>query len=185
MQHIIRSEFQSYRIYFLNQDSVLWAECFNWPGYSQYMIAYMIFTEYIWKFQKENCIVGMLLHSLLSSCLLTRLHGVVNVFLEHIECSYPQKGTTVCFSIYLRFLLPINAINYFLTIWQTPEEEFRSNLALKLKSQMLLALLDKTLYPDDAAKREKVWFYWRDYSSSFFMVQQSVISLLLSWFFIL
>ena len=42
--------------------------------------------------------------------------------------------------------------------WQTPEEEFRSNLALKLKSQMLLALLDKTLYPDDAAKREKVWF---------------------------
>ena len=41
--------------------------------------------------------------------------------------------------------------------WQTPEEEFRSNLALKLKSQMLLALLDKSSYPDDTEKREKVW----------------------------
>ena len=67
-------------------------------------------------------------------------------------------------------------------IWQTPEEEFHSNLALKLKSQMLLALLDKTLYPDDTEKREKVWFY---YSSSLLMVQQSVISILFPWFLFL
>ena len=67
------------------------------------MIAYMILIEYFWVFQEKKCVVGTLLHALLSGRLLARLHEVVKVFLDCIECFNPCKGTTVCLSIYLPF----------------------------------------------------------------------------------
>lgn len=38
-----------------------------------------------------------------------------------------------------------------------------SELALKLKRQMLISLADKTLYPDDAVKREEVYDKYKKY----------------------
>lgn len=41
--------------------------------------------------------------------------------------------------------------------------DLKSLLALKLKKEMLLALLDKTLYPEDAEKREEVYNRYKHY----------------------
>ncbi|KAF6038684.1 mRpL28 [Bugula neritina] len=48
-------------------------------------------------------------------------------------------------------------------ILQTPEEDLNSNLALKLKQRMLEALMDKSLYPNDAEKREKIYNKYKKY----------------------
>ncbi|XP_067939011.1 large ribosomal subunit protein bL28m-like [Watersipora subatra] len=48
-------------------------------------------------------------------------------------------------------------------ILQTPEVDFHSNLALKLKAKMLETLMDKSLYPNDQAKREKIYNKYKRY----------------------
>lgn len=46
-------------------------------------------------------------------------------------------------------------LGYFL--FQTSSSDLVSLLALKLKKKMLLALFDKTLYPEDPVKQEKIY----------------------------
>lgn len=41
--------------------------------------------------------------------------------------------------------------------FQTSASDLKSLLALKIKKKMLLALFDRTLYPDDAEKKETVY----------------------------
>jgi len=52
-------------------------------------------------------------------------------------------------------------------ILKTPEEDLRSNLALKLKHKMLVALMDKTLYPDNPDKRTKIYNRYKHYLESY------------------
>lgn len=48
-------------------------------------------------------------------------------------------------------------------ILKTPAYDLMSLLALKLKRKMLFALMDRTLYPDDPEKREKVYNKYKHY----------------------
>lgn len=50
----------------------------------------------------------------------------------------------------------------------------KSLLALKLKRQILIALADKTLYPDDPEKREEVYAKYEKYLSA--VSNSSVVS---------
>jgi len=49
---------------------------------------------------------------------------------------------------------------------QTPACDLRSVLALKLKRQILIALADKTLYPNDPNKRTEVYSKYEQYLSA-------------------
>jgi len=49
---------------------------------------------------------------------------------------------------------------------QTPACDLRSILALKLKRQILIALADKTLYPNDPNKRTEVYSKYEQYLSA-------------------
>lgn len=46
---------------------------------------------------------------------------------------------------------------WFYLHFQTSASDLKSLLALKIKKKMLLALFDRTLYPDDAEKKETVY----------------------------
>ncbi|KZC04057.1 39S ribosomal protein L28, mitochondrial [Dufourea novaeangliae] len=46
---------------------------------------------------------------------------------------------------------------------KTPACDLRSELALKIKRRILLALLDKTLYPNDPAKGEEIFAKYKEY----------------------
>ncbi|XP_043674806.1 39S ribosomal protein L28, mitochondrial [Vespula pensylvanica] len=50
---------------------------------------------------------------------------------------------------------------------KTPACDLRSELAVKLKRQILIALADKTLYPNDKAKRDEVYAKYSQYLSSY------------------
>ncbi|XP_015112937.1 39S ribosomal protein L28, mitochondrial [Diachasma alloeum] len=50
---------------------------------------------------------------------------------------------------------------------KTPACDLRSLLAVKLKREILIALADKTLYPDDPEKREEVYNKYKDYLSAY------------------
>ncbi|XP_020280973.1 39S ribosomal protein L28, mitochondrial [Pseudomyrmex gracilis] len=50
---------------------------------------------------------------------------------------------------------------------KTPACDLRSLLALKLKRQILIALADKTLYPDNPEKREEVYDKYKQYLSTY------------------
>ncbi|XP_033216170.1 39S ribosomal protein L28, mitochondrial [Belonocnema kinseyi] len=52
-------------------------------------------------------------------------------------------------------------------ILKTPACDLRSKLAVKLKRQILTALADKTLYPDDPVKREEVYDDYKQYLSAY------------------
>ncbi|XP_063989280.1 large ribosomal subunit protein bL28m isoform X3 [Diachasmimorpha longicaudata] len=49
---------------------------------------------------------------------------------------------------------------------KTPACDLRSLLAVKLKREILIALADKTLYPNDPEKREEVYNTYKDYLSA-------------------
>lgn len=49
---------------------------------------------------------------------------------------------------------------------QTPACDLRSLLALRLKRQILVALADKTLYPNDPEKRTEVYDKYKQYLSA-------------------
>lgn len=46
---------------------------------------------------------------------------------------------------------------------QTPANDLKSLLGIKLKRKILLALADKTLYPDDPEKRDEVYAKYEQY----------------------
>ncbi|KAL0120254.1 hypothetical protein PUN28_008132 [Cardiocondyla obscurior] len=50
---------------------------------------------------------------------------------------------------------------------KTPACDLRSELALKLKRQILIALADKTLYPDNPEKRTEVYAKYEQYLSAY------------------
>ncbi|XP_076243022.1 mitochondrial ribosomal protein L28 [Calliopsis andreniformis] len=50
---------------------------------------------------------------------------------------------------------------------KTPACDLKSELALKLKRQILIALADKTLYPDDPVKREEVYNKYKEYLTAY------------------
>ncbi|XP_063989279.1 large ribosomal subunit protein bL28m isoform X2 [Diachasmimorpha longicaudata] len=50
---------------------------------------------------------------------------------------------------------------------KTPACDLRSLLAVKLKREILIALADKTLYPNDPEKREEVYNTYKDYLSAY------------------
>lgn len=50
---------------------------------------------------------------------------------------------------------------------KTPACDLKSNLAVKLKREILIALADKTLYPNDEAKREEIYNKYSQYLSSY------------------
>ncbi|RLU25426.1 hypothetical protein DMN91_001582 [Ooceraea biroi] len=50
---------------------------------------------------------------------------------------------------------------------KTPACDLKSLLALKLKRQILIALADKTLYPDDSQKRAEVYAKYEQYLSAY------------------
>lgn len=47
--------------------------------------------------------------------------------------------------------------------FQSKACDLRSELALTIKRNILLALADKTLYPDDPVKREEVYDKYKQY----------------------
>lgn len=51
----------------------------------------------------------------------------------------------------------------FLFFFQTPACDLRSLLALKIKKNILIALADKSLYPDDEEKRMEVYEKYKEY----------------------
>ncbi|XP_078035705.1 mitochondrial ribosomal protein L28 [Augochlora pura] len=50
---------------------------------------------------------------------------------------------------------------------KTPACDLKSELALKLKRQILLALVDKTLYPNDPIKREEIFNRYKEYLTAY------------------
>ena len=50
--------------------------------------------------------------------------------------------------------------------FQTPACDLRSKLALKLKREILIALADKTLYPNDLTKQQEVYDTYKEYLSA-------------------
>ncbi|XP_076288965.1 mitochondrial ribosomal protein L28 [Lasioglossum baleicum] len=50
---------------------------------------------------------------------------------------------------------------------KTPACDLRSELALKIKRQILLALIDKTLYPNDSEKREEIFNKYKEYLTAY------------------
>lgn len=55
-------------------------------------------------------------------------------------------------------------ISYFIFYHlQTPACDLKSELALKIKRQILLSLADKTLYPNDTVKREEIYTKYKEY----------------------
>ncbi|XP_043262211.1 39S ribosomal protein L28, mitochondrial [Colletes gigas] len=50
---------------------------------------------------------------------------------------------------------------------KTPACDLRSELALKIKRQILLALIDKTLYPTDPDKREEIYNKYKEYITAY------------------
>ncbi|XP_076379225.1 mitochondrial ribosomal protein L28 [Megalopta genalis] len=50
---------------------------------------------------------------------------------------------------------------------KTPACDLKSLLALKLKRQILLALVDKTLYPNDPIKREEIFNSYKEYLTAY------------------
>ncbi|XP_015440241.1 PREDICTED: 39S ribosomal protein L28, mitochondrial [Dufourea novaeangliae] len=50
---------------------------------------------------------------------------------------------------------------------KTPACDLRSELALKIKRRILLALLDKTLYPNDPAKGEEIFAKYKEYLTAY------------------
>lgn len=50
---------------------------------------------------------------------------------------------------------------------KTPACDLKSELAVKLKRQILLALTDKTLYPNDAEKREEIFNKYKEYLTAY------------------
>ncbi|XP_034945394.1 39S ribosomal protein L28, mitochondrial [Chelonus insularis] len=50
---------------------------------------------------------------------------------------------------------------------KTPACDLRSQLALGLKRKILIALADKTLYPDDPVKREEVYEKYKEYLKAY------------------
>lgn len=50
---------------------------------------------------------------------------------------------------------------------KTPACDLKSELAVKLKREILIALADKTLYPNDEVKREEVYAKYSQYLSSY------------------
>lgn len=54
-------------------------------------------------------------------------------------------------------------ILYWNAHFQTPACDLRSELALKIKKNLLEVLADKTLYPDDPEKREEIYNRYKEY----------------------
>lgn len=52
-------------------------------------------------------------------------------------------------------------------ILKTPACDLRSELALKIKRQILVALADETLYPNDPAKREEIYSKYKEYLTAY------------------
>ncbi|XP_076670254.1 mitochondrial ribosomal protein L28 [Andrena cerasifolii] len=50
---------------------------------------------------------------------------------------------------------------------KTPACDLRSELALKIKRQILMALADKTLYPSDPTKMEKIYNKYKEYLTAY------------------
>ncbi|XP_033353971.1 39S ribosomal protein L28, mitochondrial isoform X1 [Bombus vosnesenskii] len=50
---------------------------------------------------------------------------------------------------------------------KTPACDLKSELALKIKRQILLSLLDKTLYPDDPVKKEEIYNKYKEYLTAY------------------
>ena len=50
---------------------------------------------------------------------------------------------------------------------KTPACDLKSELALKIKRQILVALADKTLYPNDPTKREKIYNKYKEYLTAY------------------
>ncbi|XP_003700310.1 mitochondrial ribosomal protein L28 [Megachile rotundata] len=50
---------------------------------------------------------------------------------------------------------------------KTPACDLKSELALKIKRKILVALADKTLYPNDSAKREEIYDKYKDYLTAY------------------
>lgn len=50
---------------------------------------------------------------------------------------------------------------------KTPACDLKSELALKIKRKILIALADKTLYPNDSAKREEVYNKYKEYLTAY------------------
>lgn len=50
---------------------------------------------------------------------------------------------------------------------KTPACDLKSELAVKLKRQILIALADKTLYPDDPVKREEIYAKYKEYLTAY------------------
>ncbi|XP_053997842.1 39S ribosomal protein L28, mitochondrial [Hylaeus anthracinus] len=50
---------------------------------------------------------------------------------------------------------------------KTPACDLRSELALKIKRQILIALADKTLYPTDPVKKEEVYAKYKEYITAY------------------
>ncbi|XP_043510014.1 39S ribosomal protein L28, mitochondrial [Frieseomelitta varia] len=50
---------------------------------------------------------------------------------------------------------------------KTPACDLKSELALKIKREILLSLADKTLYPDDPLKREEIYNNYKEYLTAY------------------
>ncbi|XP_076645268.1 mitochondrial ribosomal protein L28 [Halictus rubicundus] len=50
---------------------------------------------------------------------------------------------------------------------KTPACDLKSELALKIKRQILLALIDKTLYPNDSEKKEEIFNKYKEYLTAY------------------
>lgn len=50
---------------------------------------------------------------------------------------------------------------------KTPACDLKSELALKIKRKILVTLADKTLYPNDAAKREEIYDKYKEYLTAY------------------